>query len=361
MSSSAAGRAVAGLFPLAAVCALVVLTAVVGAGGSPAFQSTVVTTLIFVILVVGLYVFVGTTGVLSFGHVAFMAIGAYTAALVRIPNGLKEVTLPHLPGFIANASLGAGEAVLLGGLVAAAFALLLSAPLMRIDGIAAAIATLAVLVIVNVVISNWDNLTNGSQTMVGVPVTVTVWGIVPWVLVVCAIAFAFERSTVGARVKATREDAVAARSVGIGVARERAAAFVLSAFCVGAGGALYAEFLGAFGPGQFYLDLTFLTIAMLVIGGTRSLAGAVVGAIAVSAASELLQRLQADGVTVVGLHLEVRQGLREVLLAALMLAVLILRPSGITGGREFRLPRGLLKPNRRGGGSAVTGEGVADA
>lgn len=330
-------RATAGLVPLAGVLALVVLVAAAGASGSASFQNTVVITLISIILVVGLYIFVGNSGVLSFGHVAFMAIGAYTAALVSIPTGLKTVTLPDLPGFIAGAQVGPAAAVLLGATVAAAFAAILAGPLMRLNGISSAIASLAVLVIVNVVISNWDALTNGAQTMVGVPITVTLWSVVPWVLATCILAFLYQCAPAGRRLRATREDATAAKSLGIHVARERSVAYVLSAFCVGGGGALYAQFLGAFGPGQFYLDLTFLTIAMLVIGGSRSLLGAVVGAVAVSAASEVLQRLQQDGISVVGAQLQLPEGMREVVLAGLMLTVLLLRPDGITRGKELRL------------------------
>jgi branched-chain amino acid transport system permease protein len=325
--------------PLLAVIAIALAVALVGSAGSESFQRTVTTVLITLVVVVGLYVFTGTSGILSFGHVAFMALGAYTAALVRIPPGLKGVTLPHLPGFIADASAGPVLAVFLGAAVAGLFAVLIAAPLVRLSGIAAAIASLSVLVIVNVVISNWDNLTNGTQTMVGVPATATIWSVVPWVLGVLLLAFCFQESASGARLKATREDAVAAQAVGVHVAAERSKAFVLSAMCAGVGGALYAEFLGAFGPGQFYLDLTFLTIAMLVIGGLRSLAGAVIGTVAVSAVSELLQRIQSDGLTIAGATLHTKQGLREVILAALMLLALLVRPQGLTGGREVRWPR----------------------
>ena len=162
------------LTPLATMVALVVLVALLGSGTSDATQQTVATALIYVIATVALYLFAGNSGVLSFGHVAFMAVGAYTTALVSIPLGLKHVTLPHLPGFLASASVGTTPAILIGGGVAAAFAAIAAVPLMRLNGIAAAIGTTSLLVIVNVVISNWYDVTNGTQTLVGIPATATI-------------------------------------------------------------------------------------------------------------------------------------------------------------------------------------------
>lgn len=322
----------AALVPLAGVVAIVLAVALLGGAGSAAFQRTTQNVLLDLVLVVGLYVFVGNSGVLSFGHIAFAAIGAYTTALVTIPHELKAATLPELPGFIADAQLGTTAGLLAGGALAALVAAVVAVPLMRLSGIAASIATLSVLVIVNVVASNWDDVTNGTGTLVGIPTNEDLWTVVPWALAALIAAFAFQQSRAGSRLRATREDAVAAQSVGISVARERRVAFVLSAFLVGVGGGLYARFLGAFNPDQFYLDLTFLTIAMLVIGGLRSLSGAVVGVVFVSAVSEALRELQEGGIGD-------RAGLREFVLASIMLAVLVFRPDGLTGGRELRWPR----------------------
>lgn len=339
MSSVNSRALLSGSTPLLAAAALVTLTALLGNAGDEAFNRTITDILVTVILVVGLYVFVGNSGVLSFGHIAFMAMGAYTTAWLTIDPVLKQATLPNLPGFLADAHVSAPVAVLAGGAVAAALAAVFAYPITRLSGIAASIATLSLLVIVNVVLSNWDNLTNGTGTIVGVPSDIDAMSALPWVLGVLVVAFVYGLSRRGSCLRATREDAVAAQSLGINVGRERSIAFVLSAFCVGCGGSLYAQYLGAFNPGQFYLDLTFLTIAMLIIGGMGSLSGAVVGTLAVSAISEVLSRAQADGIDIAGAHIQVRAGWREVILAALMLAILLFRPAGITGGREIRLFR----------------------
>lgn len=325
--------------PLLATVALVLAVALVGAGGSGGLSETVTETLVIVLVVVGLSIFVGNSGVLSFGHIAFMALGAYVTAWLTIPPALKAATLPELPGFLAEAHVAPGVAVLVSGLAAALLGALAAVPLMRLAGIAAAIGTLSLLVIVNVVLSNWDELTNGTGTIVGVPSELDPLSTLPWVVAVLVLAFLYQQSRRGACLRATREDPVAARSVGIGVARERRVAFVLSAFCVGIGGSLYAQYLGAFAPGRFYLDLTFLTLAMLVIGGMRSLTGAVVGTLAVTGLSEMLSEMQDGGIALLGAQLQLRAGAREVVLAGVMLLVLLFRPDGITGGRELSLPR----------------------
>jgi branched-chain amino acid transport system permease protein len=146
----------------------------------------------------------------------------------------------------------------------------------------------------------------------------------------------------GLRLRAAREDEYAARSVGIRVFPERYVAFVLSAFLVGAAGFLYAQFLTSFTADEFFVQLTFLTIAMLVVGGINSLSGAVIGTVVVSVIAELLRRVE-QGVDLGVVSIPDRPGIESVGLALLMLVILIFRPQGITGGREITLgrPRGL--------------------
>ena len=138
-------------------------------------------------------------------------------------------------------------------------------------------------------------------------------------------------------VRATREDPAAAQAVGISVHRQRLWAFTLSGALCGFAGGLLVHMLGSITTEQVYLELTFLTLAMLVVGGITSLWGAVVGALAVSGLDSLLGNAE-DGIDV-GFTLDLPEGSRLVVLGALMALMLILRPSGITGGRELRLPR----------------------
>jgi branched-chain amino acid transport system permease protein len=294
--------------------------------------------LIHMVVVVGLFSFIGTSGVFSFGHIAFMAIGAYVSGLLSIPTILKSAVMPEMFDFIANAHASSTVAILAGGVVAAAFALVLSIPLMRLSGIAASLATFSLLIIVNVVADNWKEVTNGSGGVAGVPTVMTADRALLWALGAIAIAALFKGSRVGLRLRASREDDVAARSVGVGVRYERRIAFVLSAFIVGCGGGMFAQFIGSFTADSFYLTVTFLTVVMLVVGGMNSLSGAVIGTIFIAFVSELLLRIEA-GVDIGPVEFAGRAGLQEVILAGIMLLVLALRPDGLTGGREIVWPR----------------------
>jgi branched-chain amino acid transport system permease protein len=313
------------------------------------FDNFVLTVLINLTVVVGLYVFIGNSGIVSFGQISFMAIGAYAAALVTIPLTQKDFLLPNLPRFIASAHMATIPSLLLGGALAAVIGAIIAIPLMRMNGIAASIATLAVLVITWVVLGQWDALTGGKTALVGVPVTTTVNGALVWTVLAICGAWMFQRSRIGLRLRASREDIVAAHGVGIGVVRERIVGFTLSAFIVGVGGGLYGHRLGAFSPDDFYFHLTFFTIAMLVVGGINSLSGAVLGTLVVSTIQEVLGRLE-NGEGVGPLHLSLRDGVTDAVLAALVLVILIFRPEGVTGGREVGWPGGLTQWVARRGG-----------
>jgi branched-chain amino acid transport system permease protein len=262
-----------------------------------------------------------------------MAIGAYVGAILVMPPETKQFVLPDLPGFLADVELGAVPATLVAGAVAAAVALILAVPLVRLSGLTAGLATFAVLVIVNVVARNWQQLTHGTAGISGIPTSTTVWVALAWAVGLMTVAWAFQRSRFGLRLRASREDVSAAHAIGVRVARERGIAFVLSAFFVGAGGALYGMFIGSFTPDAFFLNITFLITTMLIIGGMTSLAGAVIGTIAISTLAELLRRIE-DGMDFGLFRLSAHPGLRDVGLALLMLVILILRPAGLTGGRE---------------------------
>lgn len=317
---------------------LVVVIALLGASGSASLERTTIESLILITAVVGFWLFVGNSGVLSFGHVCFMAIGGYAAALTTIDPFVKESVLPDLPSILLDVNLSPAAGCLLGGAVAGVFALALSGPLMRLSGIAAALTSLAVLQIVVVVASQWRSVTNGTSGIDGIPLATGLGGALATALCAIAVGMAFQVSRWGARLRASREDEIAARAVGIGVHAERRIAFVLSAVIVGVAGGLYVEFLGSLTPTTMYLDTTFLLVVMLVVGGQTSLSGAVIGALFVLIVREALRQVEA-GVNVGPVHLDGPLGLAEVGLALILLATLISRPQGLTGGRELHFPR----------------------
>jgi branched-chain amino acid transport system permease protein len=298
--------------------------------------------LINLIAVVGLYIFAGNSGVLSFGNVAFMAIGAYVSALLTMPAAAKSVFLPDLPLFLAQAQWPTIGGALAGAVAAALVGAFAGFPLMRLSGISASIATFAILVVAYVVLGNWTSVTGGQNSLMGLPIYVGLWTAAAWAIVAVIIAFLHQESRSGLLLRASREDEVAAAACGVHIVSHRLFAFVISAFVSGVSGVLLAHFLGTVRVETFYLDLTFLIIAMLVIGGMRSLTGAVAGAMLVTVLTELLRQAEV-GVAIGATKIAAPAGLGDVIFASLMLLIILFRPRGLAGGREIAWPRPLRK------------------
>ena len=336
------GRGALGIFVAAwpvIVLSLLLVAIVVAAGyASPSVQRVITEMLIRVVIVVGAYIFIGNSGVLSFGHVGFMAIGAYVTAWLTIPVAQKPYVLPDLPAFLASAEWANLPAALAAGAAASFIALVFRVALMRLSGIAASIGTFAMLVIVQTVFSHWDEMTGGASSLYGLPTYTTMTVALAWAVVTMVAAFAYQQSNSGFRLRSSREDPVAAASFGVNIHRERLTAFVVSAFFVGIGGVLHAHFLGIVVASSFFLATTFLLIAMLVIGGISSLSGAVIGVVVVSLLAELLRRAE-GGIDLGVFVIPGGPGLREVGLAFVMLVILVFRPNGLMNGREIGLPR----------------------
>ena len=157
------------VWPPAALAGLTCLVTFVALLGPDSLDRVTVGMVINLILVVGLYMFVGLSGVFSFGHAAFMAIGAYAGAILVIPPETKEFVLPDLPGALAGVHLDPLPASLAAGAISAGVALVLAVPLARLSGLTAGLATFAVLVIVNVVAKNWQQVTHGTAGVTGIP------------------------------------------------------------------------------------------------------------------------------------------------------------------------------------------------
>jgi branched-chain amino acid transport system permease protein len=316
---------------------LVLATALLGLEVTSYLQAYFIDTLVKVAIVVALYVFIGNSGVLSFGHISFVALGAWTAALLTMPESQKQLTMPGLAHFLMVTNVGNVSSLALASVVGGAAALAVGLPLMRLSGLAAGIATFAVLEITNNVLTYDQALGPGLNGFSGVPMTTGIWQATIGALICVAIAFAYQLSRFGRMLRATREDPAAAAAAGISVHRQRLGAFALSGLLAGLAGGLYAH-LHPLQAGGVYLDLTFITLAMLVVGGSGSLLGAVVGALAVSGLDSFLSAA-VNGIDIFGWQLTLPNGTAEIVVATLMAVVLILRPQGLTGGREFTLPR----------------------
>jgi len=316
---------------------LVVATAIVGSFTSRATEIYFLTAVISVAIVVAIYVFVGSSGVLSFGQISFVAVGAFAAGVLTVPLESKTGVLPDLFPILRDHTIGNVASLLLAAAVGGIFAFVVGLPLMRLTGLAAGIATFAVLEITHNLLREWIKIGPGATTLSLVPETTGPLQATVGALIVIGIAWLYQRSPLGRKARATREDPAAAQAVGISVHRQRLWAFTLSGALCGFAGGLLVHMLGSITTEQVYLELTFLTLAMLVVGGVTSLWGAVIGALAISGLDSVLGNAE-DGIGV-GFRLDLPEGSRLVILGGLMALMLILRPSGITGGRELRLPR----------------------
>lgn len=292
---------------------------------SPILTSTVTLALVAVVAVVALQAFVGLTGVFSFGHVGFMAIGGYVTANLTIPVITKKILFPAMPMVEIQPAL----AVLIGAVVASVVALVFGVLLMRLSGLVASLGTFAFLNIAYNAALNLTDLTGGSTGVSNVPKVVT-----PVVALVCAIAtiavvWAYRRTRWGLWVQATRDDPIAAQAAGISVFAQRLIAFVLSGFLSGVAGGLYALSSSSFNPGSFFLVATLGYIAMLVVGGRLTVSGAVAGVLVITVVEELLRQVE---------RAVALPGLQQVGFAVALVAMLIWRPLGLLGHHDFVIP-----------------------
>jgi branched-chain amino acid transport system permease protein len=340
---------------LAGPVALILLVALFGTTLSDGGQIDVVSALVQTTIVISIYVFVGNSGVISFGHVSFVAVGAFVAGVLTVPEMIKPTLLPELFPFLADNSVSSGVSLVLAAAAGAILALIVGTPLMRLAGLAAGIGTLAVLEIVHNVLRFWEKVGPGAKTLSLVPQTTTITQAAGGALLAALVAWWYQRTRSGRLLRASREDPAAAQAAGVGIHGQRLRAFVLSGALAGLAGGLLVHSLGSITTEQVYLDLTFVTLAMLVVGGVGSLWGAVVGALLVSLLNTYLGRAE-DGVGIAGLQVNLPDGSSTVLVGLVMLAILVLRPGGLTGGAEFRLPG---RP-RRGAAPARPGAETPD-
>lgn len=290
-----------------------------------------------IILVLGLQLYMGNSGILSFAHIGFMGIGAYTSVLLSMTPTAKELTNSNLYPFLIQLHLPFVPSLMIGALVAAFIAAVVGFPLMRLSDAAAVITTFALLVIINVVMVHWDRVTNGPRTLFGVDNYTTLWTAAIFCVITIFAVYLFKESRVGLRLRATRDDAYAAASIGINMVVMRWLAFIASAFIAGVGGGLWAHFITSFTPYSFYLTETFVILAMLVIGGPYSVSGAVVGTLVVTAAREVLRAIE-NQVNILQIFPEGFFGFTELVLAVVLILILIYRPAGLMGSREIRWP-----------------------
>lgn len=286
------------------------------------------------VIVLGLQIFMGNSNVANLGHVAFAGIAGYTVALLHTPVALKASLIPTAPFGISGLELAVMPAVAIALAITMLVAFISGLGLCRLTGVAATIGTLALLVIVHVVLVNWVSLTRGPRAFYGVPVALSLPWAIGTAVIAVFIAKLFRESNDGVQLRASGDNLVAAKSMGVNVERLRLKAWVLSAFVCGAGGILYTLFMGTISPNSFYFNLTFLTIAMLILGGMRSVSGAVSGSIVVAVGFEVFRGLE-NGPVVFGVDLPEMFGLTGFFLGTVIVLSLTFRPTGLMGNDEW--------------------------
>lgn len=323
--------------PVILIVILAVLAAAALAAHSGPFNQTIIEIFIRVVLVVGLYVFIGNSGVMSFGHIGFTCLGAYMTAWLTILPAMKKSKLKGLPDIILNTKLHYGWGMLAAAIFGAIAAYIVGKVLMRLSGIAASIATFAVLAVIIQVYSNWDSVTGAQSSVVGIPIVRTIWPYFICAVIVVLVAYAHAISRSGLALRAARDEATAAAASGVNIPRERLIAFTISGAMMGLGGALFAHSVGVVTPDTFYLGLTFITLSMLVVGGMNSLSGAVLGVVVLSIIIQLLRWLE-KGVDLGGTTLGLPLGVQEIAIGVVMIVILMYRPTGLTRNRELVWP-----------------------
>jgi len=357
------GRVLLGTLVLGAIVLLLCLI------GLTLSSSTLVTIfLINLVAVVGLGVFVGNSGVLSFGHAGFMGLAAYASGILSMDPVVRDTILTTFPEALSGISLPLGLAFIAALGLVGVLALVSGLAISVLPRDAAAIATLGVLVIVNVTLLASEDVTSGAQPLYGVTVELT-WGLaLVFALLAITVARLFRESRTGLQLRASREDELAAEAFGVNVRAVRLQSWVLSGVIAGTAGAMLGHFLGAFSPGQFYLTATISIVAMLIVGGATTVSGAVMGTALVTVVTEVLSRFE-NGTSIGPVDLPELFGLPTLGLAVVLVATMYFRRDGLIGKREIdvliarrlRAGRPTPTPATATGGLPELDDGVAAA
>lgn len=291
---------------------------------------------IFIILAVSYNLINGITGQFSLEPNAFLAIGAYTSALLSLSpeEKLRSFIIEPMVWPLSEISVSFPVSLLAAGLVTAFMAFLMAIPVFRVRGDYLAIVTLGFGEVIHVVANNVVSITNGPLGLKGLPPYTNLW----WSWGICLFTlFCIVRlvnSSYGRSMKAVREDETAAQAMGINAFRIKTLAFTFSGFFEGVAGGLLAHLITTISPSLFTFMFTFNLLIIIVIGGLGSTTGSVIAAVLVTWSGEFL-RVFEEPITVIGFHYKGIPGMRMVIFSMLLILVMLLAPGGIMKRREF--------------------------
>ncbi len=272
----------------------------------------------------------GLTGLFSLGHAGFMAVGAYTVAILTMPVAMKEMNFfmkPIVP-FLANVEWSFLPALIMAGVISGFIGFLIGAPVLRLTDDYLAIATLGFAEIIRVIFTNAQSLTNGALGLKGIPANTNIWW--SWGIAILTILFMefLMKGSYGKAFKAIREDEIAARSMGINLFKHKVLSFTFGSFLAGIGGGLLAALLGTIDPNMFRIALTFNILLIVVLGGLGSIKGTTISAIIVTIMMEGLRFLD-ESIDIGSIHIEGVQGMRMVVFSIILMVVVVVRKEGL--------------------------------
>ena len=323
-----------------------VLAALIASGAITNYWNGILITVgINVILAVSLNVATGYLGQLPLGHAGFMAVGAYAGGIFMKATPLGALlkageTAAAVPYIIL--------ALLLSGLVAGLFGLIIGIPALRLKGDYLAIITLGFGEIIRVVLTNVDSVlgfkfTYGAAGLKQIPKVTSFHLVFLCAVLTILVIHVVMKSKHGRAILSIRENQIAAESIGINTTYYKVMAFVLSAVFAGVAGCLYAGYLGSLFPSTFKFMKSIEILVMVVLGGMGSMLGSVIAATVLTVVSELLRSVG---------------DLRMVFYALLLIVMMIFRPKGLMGTYDFslsRLAEGLLNRGAKRAGEEADG------
>jgi branched-chain amino acid transport system permease protein len=292
---------------------------------------------IYTLIAIGLNLLSGYTGQVSMGQAGFFALGTYVAGLLAINLGIP-FWAASLAAIAACALCGAAIAI----------------PAMRLSGPYLVLATVGFGEIIRLILLNWTPVTRGAAGLTAIPLpkffgwqcsseAQFYYLIFSFVLLGTYVAYRLAHSKVGRTFAAIREDELAAEAMGVRVNRYKSAAFVLSAIYAGMAGALYGAFSGVASPDNFTFDDSVAFLCMSVIGGSRTIVGALIGSFMLTGMSEALRALQTY---------------RLILYGGILIFTVIYMPQGLAGLAATVRAR-LRRTAGRSAAASTGGEGKA--
>ena len=249
----------------------------------------------------------GFSGQFTLGQAGFMAIGAYSSAII---TGM----MPTYDGFYLS--------MVVGVIIAAVVALIFGIPTLRLKGDYLAIATLGMAEIIRII--NGGELTNGAAGLTGI-LPYTSWPVIYFfVVIITILVLNFLRSATGRQAITIREDEIAAESMGVNVTKLKVIIFVIGAMISAIAGSLYVSYIGTVVPKDFAIMKSIDYLIIAVLGGLGSITGTIIAAVVLGIINMFLQNVS---------------NLRMIIYALALILVMLFRPGGLLGTKELYLSK----------------------